>query len=64
MEMLSGLPGTGPALCSTDKVATLMGVWLLLEHGSNSRSATIYQLAPAINVADCPRCQSAQQLGD
>lgn len=53
MEMLSGLPGTVPALCSTDKVATLMGVWLLLEHGSNSSSATVYQLAPAINVADC-----------
>lgn len=50
MEMLSGLPGTGPPLCSTDKLATLTGVWPLPEHGSNSSSATIYQLAPATMV--------------
>lgn len=62
MEMLSGLPGTRPALCSTDSVATLMGVWPYLEHGSNSSSATIYQLAPAINLAYSTKCQSAQQL--
>lgn len=63
MEMLSGLPGTGPVLCSTDRVATLMGVWPFLEQGSSS-GATIYQLAPAINVAYSTECQSAQQLGD
>lgn len=38
MEMLRRLPGSGPALCSTDKVATLMEVWPFLEHGINSSS--------------------------
>lgn len=61
MEMLSGLPGIGPALCSTDTNGgvAFSATWQQHQQCYRPSASTV-----AINVADSIQCQSAQQLGD
>lgn len=53
METLRGLPGSGPALCSRERVANGGVAFFFLQHGSNSSS-----------TADSIKCPSARQLGN
>lgn len=59
MELLSGLSGKRPALCSTDRVASLTEVWPVQDY-DGSRQQCYRQLAPATQPSVS---QSAQQLG-
>lgn len=61
MEMLSGLPGFGPALCSTDTNGgvAFSATWQQYQQCYHLSASTV-----DINVADSIKCQSAQRMGD